>query len=83
MVAVLNIIEVNDGTGQFHPPSEVEWSSFRAALQILGQPIVRRYSGGKDVDAACGMLAAQVGPPRSDMAAGWVPGNKPSAPTGG
>ncbi len=28
-------------------------------LQILGQPVVRRYSGGRDVDAGCGMLAAK------------------------
>lgn len=75
---VLNIIEVNDGSGRFHPPSEAEWIAFREALQILGQPIVRRYSGGKDVDAACGMLAAQVGPPRRDMTAGWMPANKPT-----
>ena len=32
--------------------------AFVDALQPLGAPIVRRYSGGKDVDAACGMLAA-------------------------
>ncbi len=56
----LNLIEVNDSTGQFNPPDEAERLAFRDALQILGQPIVRRYSGGKDVDAACGMLAAVV-----------------------
>ncbi len=61
----LNLIEVNDTTGRFHPPGEVERLAFRDALQILGQPIVRRYSGGKDVDAACGMLASVTGPPRS------------------
>ena len=32
--------------------------AFLDALQPLGAPIVRRYSGGKDVNAACGMLAA-------------------------
>jgi 23S rRNA (adenine2503-C2)-methyltransferase len=53
-----NLIEVNDASGQFIPPSEAELSAFRDALQSLGQPIVRRYSGGKDVHAACGMLAA-------------------------
>jgi 23S rRNA (adenine2503-C2)-methyltransferase len=53
-----NIIEVNDATGQFQPPSAEELAAFRAALQPLGQPIVRRYSGGKDVNAGCGMLAA-------------------------
>jgi 23S rRNA (adenine2503-C2)-methyltransferase len=54
----LNLIDVNDATGRFSPPSEEELSRFRDWLQPLGQPIVRRYSGGKDVDGACGMLAA-------------------------
>jgi 23S rRNA (adenine2503-C2)-methyltransferase len=53
-----NIIEVNDASGRFSPPSAEELKAFRDALQPLGQPIVRRYSGGKDVDAGCGMLAA-------------------------
>ncbi len=53
-----NIIEVNDATGALRPPDERELAAFRAALQPLRQPIVRRYSGGKDVQAACGMLAA-------------------------
>jgi 23S rRNA (adenine2503-C2)-methyltransferase len=53
-----NIIEVNDASGQFQPPSAEELSRFRELLQPLGQPIVRRYSGGKDVNAGCGMLAA-------------------------
>jgi hypothetical protein len=26
----------------------------------VGQPIARRYSGGKDVHGACGMLAGKV-----------------------
>jgi 23S rRNA (adenine2503-C2)-methyltransferase len=52
-----NLIEVNDATGAYLPPSAEEFKAFRDALQILGQPIVRRYSGGKDVQAGCGMLA--------------------------
>jgi 23S rRNA (adenine2503-C2)-methyltransferase len=55
-----NIIEVNDASGVYLPPSAEELESFRDALQALGQPIVRRYSGGKDVQAGCGMLAAGV-----------------------
>lgn len=55
----LNLIDVNDATGQFHPPTDDELSRFRTWLEPLGQPIVRRYSGGKDVNAACGMLATQ------------------------
>jgi 23S rRNA (adenine2503-C2)-methyltransferase len=54
-----NIIEVNDATGAYAPPSEEELTRFRTALSsYLRQPVVRRYSGGKDVHAACGMLAA-------------------------
>jgi 23S rRNA (adenine2503-C2)-methyltransferase len=54
----LNLIEVNDHDGEYLPPEADELAAFRDALQQLGQPIVRRYSGGKDVRAACGMLAA-------------------------
>lgn len=55
----LNPIDVNDDTGRFRPPSPEEWTRFRDALarELPGQPIVRRYSGGKDKHAACGMLA--------------------------
>ena len=55
----LNLIDVNDTTGRFAPPSDAELSQFRTWLAPLAQPIVRRYSGGKDVDGACGMLAAR------------------------
>jgi 23S rRNA (adenine2503-C2)-methyltransferase len=54
----LNLIDVNDATGRFSPPSDEERRAFIDMLQPLGAPIVRRYSGGKDVNAACGMLAA-------------------------
>jgi 23S rRNA (adenine2503-C2)-methyltransferase len=56
----LNPIAVNDATGRFRPPPEVEWNAFRDALarELPGQPVVRRYSGGQDRNAACGMLAS-------------------------
>jgi 23S rRNA (adenine2503-C2)-methyltransferase len=56
----LNPIAVNDDTGRFRPPDEAEWNAFRDALarHLPGQPIVRRYSGGQDRNAACGMLAS-------------------------
>jgi 23S rRNA (adenine2503-C2)-methyltransferase len=58
----LNPIAVNDATGRFRPPDEPEWNRFRDALarELPGQPIVRRYSGGQDENAACGMLASRV-----------------------
>jgi 23S rRNA (adenine2503-C2)-methyltransferase len=58
----LNPIAVNDATGRFRPPDETEWNAFRDALSraLPGQPVVRRYSGGQDEHAACGMLASRV-----------------------
>jgi 23S rRNA (adenine2503-C2)-methyltransferase len=58
-----NPIDVNDATGRFRPPGPEEWNRFRDALarELPGQPIVRRYSGGKEEHAACGMLACAGG----------------------
>jgi 23S rRNA (adenine2503-C2)-methyltransferase len=58
----LNPIDVNDATGRFRPPTAEEWTRFRDALSraLPGQPVVRRYSGGKDEHAACGMLASRA-----------------------
>ena len=54
----LDLIDVNDPTGRFLPPSRAELDAFRDALTAhLGMPVARRYSGGKDIHAACGMLA--------------------------
>ncbi len=54
----LDLIDVTDPTGRFHPPGDDERQAFRDALsRHVGQPVVRRYSGGKDIQAACGTLA--------------------------
>lgn len=56
----LDLIDVNDATGMFEPPNMEELRQFRDHLDsYLGQPVVRRYSGGADVHAACGMLAGK------------------------
>lgn len=56
----LNLIDVNDARDDgFFPPSDVERARLMSALQVLGMPIVRRYSGGKEKHAACGMLASR------------------------
>lgn len=54
-----NLIEVNDPEGVYRAPSGESFRTFVDALQTLGMPIVRRYTGGKDIDAACGRLASK------------------------
>ncbi len=55
---LIDLIPVNDATGRFLPPSEEEYRAFRSYLsEEVGCPIVRRYSGGSDIRAACGMLS--------------------------
>ena len=57
----LDLIEVNDTSGRFLPPSQTEMDTFRDALSYyLKQPVVRRYSGGGDIRAACGTLSGQL-----------------------
>jgi 23S rRNA (adenine2503-C2)-methyltransferase len=55
----LDLIDVNDPTGRYRPPSQAELDVFRDALRAqLAMPVARRYSGGQDIHAGCGMLAA-------------------------
>ncbi|MEZ4754543.1 MAG: radical SAM protein [Bdellovibrionota bacterium] len=57
----LDLIEVTDSTGRYQPPSQQEFSDFRDALsRYVKHPIVRRYSGGADIQAACGTLAGRA-----------------------
>ncbi|HEY9070704.1 MAG TPA: radical SAM protein [Candidatus Ozemobacteraceae bacterium] len=54
----LELIDVNDPTGRFRPPSQAELDAFRDALRAEHIKLVtRRSSGGIDIRAACGMLA--------------------------
>ena len=54
----LDLIDVTDPTGRWRPPAPEEYRAFRDALaRELPQPVVRRYSGGADIQAACGTLA--------------------------
>lgn len=59
----INLIDVNDARdpadGGFSPPTSTELHHLLDALQVLRQPVVRRYSGGKNKEAACGMLASR------------------------
>jgi len=54
----LSVIDVNDPTGRFQRASDQERGAFLNALSSHGIGFVRRYSGGPDIHAACGMLAS-------------------------
>lgn len=54
----LNLIDVVDRTGKYRAPTALEMSTFRDALdRELSAPVVRRYSGGGEIGAACGTLS--------------------------
>lgn len=55
----LSVIDVNDPTGIFPRADEEERGRFLSALAAHGIGFVRRYSGGPDIHAACGMLASR------------------------
>jgi 23S rRNA (adenine2503-C2)-methyltransferase len=55
----LNLIDVNDARPDgFRRAAPRELARFLDELQVLQQPVVRRYSGGSKRHAACGMLAS-------------------------
>jgi 23S rRNA (adenine2503-C2)-methyltransferase len=54
----INLIDVNDPDGNFLPPTDAEIAEFRAELSRFAIPVARRYAGGRDINAACGTLAA-------------------------
>ena len=56
----LSVIDVNDAAGGFARAPEDERGRFLSALADNGIGFVRRYSGGPDIDAACGMLASRT-----------------------
>jgi 23S rRNA (adenine2503-C2)-methyltransferase len=53
----VSVIDVNDPTGTFGRAPDAERGRFLSALAEHGIGFVRRYSGGPDIHAACGMLA--------------------------
>ena len=56
----LDLIDVFDTNDRYHPPSAEELGVFRDALRrYLPQPVARRYSGGKDIRAACGTMSGE------------------------
>lgn len=60
MPARLSLIDWNPVPGLPHrPPTAEERDRFHDRLAGLGVPVIRRYSGGKDIGAACGQLATE------------------------
>ncbi len=56
----VSVIDVNDPSGTFARASDEERGRFLSALAGNGIGFVRRYSGGPDIHAACGMLASRT-----------------------
>jgi 23S rRNA (adenine2503-C2)-methyltransferase len=56
----LSVIDVNDPEGRFRRADDAERGRFLSALAANGIGFVRRYSGGPDIHAACGMLALET-----------------------
>jgi 23S rRNA (adenine2503-C2)-methyltransferase len=56
--ARVNLIDVTDPEHGYFPPSKDEIDGFFSELGGRNIPVVRRYSGGSDIGAACGTLAA-------------------------
>jgi 23S rRNA (adenine2503-C2)-methyltransferase len=56
----LSVIDVNDATGTYARASDEERGRFLSALSRNRIAFVRRYSGGPDIHAACGMLASRT-----------------------
>ncbi len=54
----LSVVDVNDPAGVFGRAGDAERGAFFTALARRGIGFVRRYSGGPDIQAACGMLAS-------------------------
>jgi 23S rRNA (adenine2503-C2)-methyltransferase len=56
----LSLVEHNAFDGSpFTRPSDDEYKRFVDELTRLGVPVVRRYSGGGDIGAACGQLVVE------------------------
>lgn len=64
---IVNLIDVNDARPDgYRRATPAALEAFRDALAEAGLPMRRRYSGGRERHAACGMLAAR----RSESAPG-------------
>jgi 23S rRNA (adenine2503-C2)-methyltransferase len=70
----IDLIDVNDATGAARPPDPDERARFIEILARAGHPIQVRYSGGRAIEAGCGMLAAtRTGGREATLEAGVLP----------
>jgi 23S rRNA (adenine2503-C2)-methyltransferase len=56
----VNLIPFNPSGSEFHGSSRESIAAFRAALESRGVPVTVRLTRGRDIDAACGQLAANT-----------------------
>jgi len=70
----VDLIDVNGPTGGFHRASREARSAFLDVLAGAGIPFAIRYSGGQDVQAGCGQLAAGGGLRGAGLFSRWPQG---------
>jgi 23S rRNA (adenine2503-C2)-methyltransferase len=70
----VHVIDVNDPSGKYRRAGDAERGGFLSALAAERISFVRRYSGGSDIHAACGMLASVT----ADRAGGAGHGPRPT-----
>ena len=58
----VNLIPFNPSGSEFRGSSRESIAAFRAALESRGVPVTVRLTRGRDIDAACGQLAASAAP---------------------
>ncbi len=56
----VNLIPFNPSGSEFEGSSRESIAAFRAALESRGVPVTVRLTRGRDIDAACGQLAART-----------------------
>jgi 23S rRNA (adenine2503-C2)-methyltransferase len=56
----VNLIPFNPTASPFHGSSRESIAAFRAALESRNIPVTVRLTRGRDIDAACGQLAART-----------------------
>ncbi len=56
----VNLIPFNPSGSEFHGSSRESIAAFRHALETRGVPVTVRLTRGRDIDAACGQLAARA-----------------------